>query len=135
VRAEPTPPPPQRFGLPRLDQVALTAFVEGDAAELLEHARGLAEALASTDSTGARRRTLARALSVCRCQMDLADAALGQALDRRDYAGMEALGKIMDRLTRRFRVLLEEHRLESAMSQPVQMVIGHAENVNVGGRR
>jgi hypothetical protein len=127
------PIPAARLALPMLDQVAVSSFVAGDVAAVIEHTRGLAQALASAEADSTRLRTVSRALSVCRSQMDLVDAALGQALGRSDYRAMGALGKVMDRLTRRLHMLIEEHRLETAKKAPVQMVIGHASKVTVRG--
>jgi hypothetical protein len=127
------PIPSARLALPMLDQVAVSSFVAGDVAAVIEHTRGLAQALASAEADSTRLRTISRALSVCRSQMDLVDAALGQALGRSDYRAMGALGKVMDRLTRRMHVLLQEHRAETAKKAPVQMLIGHAAKVTVRG--
>ena len=131
ARAEPSPPP--RLGLPALDQLALTAFTSGDAAPLVEYARGMAEALASNDGDATRRRTIARALAVTRSQMDLVDAAMGEALGRRDFEAVKALTKLADSMTRRLRMLLEEHRIELGPARPVQMFVAHADSVTVRG--
>src|SRR5437868_14400603 len=98
-------PPPPRLGLPQLDQLALTSFITGDATQLVEHARDLAGALAAPDGDTTRRRTIARVLSVTRSQMDLVDAAMGEALGRRDFEAVKALTKLADVQTRRFRML------------------------------
>jgi hypothetical protein len=118
-----------------LDQLALTSFTTGDAAQLLEHARDLAEALASKDGDTTRRRTIARALAVTRSQMDLIDAAVGEALGRRDLEAVKALTKLADSMTRRLSVLLEEHRIELGRDAPVQMFVAHADSVTVRGQR
>ena len=131
ARVEPSPPP--RFGLPALDQLALTSFATGDAAQLVEHARDLAEALASNNGDATRRRTIARALAVTRSQMDLLDATMGDALGRRDFEAVKALTKLADSMTRRFKVLLEEHRVELGRDKPVQMFVAHADTVTVRG--
>jgi hypothetical protein len=128
------PPPQPRLGLPPLDQVALTCFTAGDVAELVEHARGLAESLAGQDGDSTRRRTIARALAVSRSQMDLIDAAMGEALGRRDFEAVKALTKLADVQTRRFRMLLEEHRIELGRDKPV-MFVAHADTVTVRSGR
>jgi hypothetical protein len=131
AHAEPSPPP--RLGLPALDQLALTSFSTGDAAQLVEHARDLAGALAAPDGDTTRRRTIARVLAVTRSQMDLVDAAMGDALGRRDFEAVKALTKLADSMTRRFKVLLEEHRVELGRDKPVQMFVAHADTVTVRG--
>ena len=130
ARAEP------RLGLPTLDQLALTSFVTGDAAQLVvEHARSLAEALAGSDGDATRRRTIARSIAVTRSQMDLIDAAIGQALGRGDFEAVKVLTKLADSMTRRLRMLLEEHRIELLeRDRPVQMFVAHADTVKVGRR-
>ncbi len=129
MRAEPLP----RLGLPQLDQLALTSFVTGGTVNLVEHARDLASALASADGDTTRRRTIARALAVTRSQMDLVDAATGEALGRRDLEVVKALTKLADSMTRRFNTLLEEHRIELGRDKPVQMFVAHADTVTVRG--
>jgi hypothetical protein len=132
ARAEPSPLP--RLGLPALDQLALTAFTSGDsAAQLVDHARDLAGALAAPDGDTTRRRTIARALAITRSQLDLVDAAMGEALGRRDFEAVKALTKLADSLTRRFKMLLEEHRIELGRDKPVQMFVAHADSVTVRG--
>jgi hypothetical protein len=119
--------------LPQLDQLALTSFVTGGTVNLVEHARDLASALASADGDTTRRRTIARALAVTRSQMDLVDAATGEALGRRDLEVVKALTKLADSMTRRFNTLLEEHRIELGRDKPVQMFVAHADTVTVRG--
>lgn len=131
ARAEPSPPP--RFGLPALDQLALTSFATGDAAQLVEHARGLAESLAGPGGDGTRRRTISRSLSVSRSQMDLIDMAVGEALGRRDFEAVKSLTKLVDSMTRRLKMLLEEHRIELGRDKPMQMFVAHANTVTVRG--
>jgi hypothetical protein len=111
----------------------LTSFATTDAAQLVEHARGLAEALVGPDGDATRRRTIARALAVTRSQMDLLDAAMGEALGRRDFEAVKALTKLADSMTRRFKVLMEEHRVDLGREKPVQMFISHADTVSVRG--
>jgi hypothetical protein len=121
------------LGLPALDQLALTAFTAGDAAQIVDHARDLAGALASLDGDNTRRRTIARSLSVTRSQMDLIDAAVGEALGRRDFEAVKALTKLADSMTKRLKMLLEEHRIELGRDTPVQMFVAHADTVTVRG--
>lgn len=128
---EPSPPP--RLGLPALDQLALTSFASGGKVELVEHARDLAGALSSPDGDTTRRRTIARALAVTRSQMDLIDAAVGEAMGRRDFEAVKALTKLVDSMTRRFKALLEEHRVELGRDRPVQVLVAHADSVTVRG--
>lgn len=132
-RAEPSLPP--RLGLPALDQLALTSFATGDAAELVEHARGLAESLAGADGDGTRRRTIARSLALVRTEMDLVDAAVGAAMGRGDFKAMEALSKVAERLSRRMCALLDEHRRELGRDGPKAVMLIGAAQVNVQGGR
>jgi hypothetical protein len=131
ARVEPSPPP--RLGLPALDQLALTSFTTGDAAHLVEYARGMAEALASNNGDTTRRRTIARLLAVARSQVDLIDAAVGEAMGRRDFEAVKSLTKLADSMTRRLKMLLEEHRIELGRDRPVQMFVAHADSVTVRG--
>jgi hypothetical protein len=121
------------LGLPQLDQLALSSFITGGAVELVEHARDLAGSLAAPDGDTARRRTIARALAVTRSQMDLVDAAMGEAMGRRDFEAVKALTKLADSMTRRLRMLLDEHRIELGRDRPVQMFVAHADTVTVRG--
>ena len=130
ARAE---PPQPRLGLPQLDQLALSSFVTGGAVELVEHARDLAGSLAAPDGDTTRRRTIARAMAVTRSQMDLIDAAMGEALGRRDFDAVKALTKLADVQTRRLKMLLDEHRIELGRDRPVQMFVAHADTVTVRG--
>jgi hypothetical protein len=116
-----------------LDLLALTSFTTGNAAQLVEHARGLAEALAGAEGDATRQRTIARVLAITRSQMDLIDAAMGEALGRRDLEVVKALTKLADSMTRRFKTLLEEHRIELGRDKPVQMFVAHADTVTVRG--
>jgi hypothetical protein len=121
------------LGLPQLDQLALSSFVTGGAVELVEHARDLAGSLAAPDGDTTRRRTIARAMAVTRSQMDLIDAAMGEALGRRDFDAVKALTKLADVQTRRLKMLLDEHRIELGRDRPVQMFVAHADTVTVRG--
>jgi hypothetical protein len=125
--------PQSRLGLPALDLLALTSFTTGNAAQLVEHARGLAEALAGAEGDATRKRTIARVLAITRSQMDLIDAAMGEALGRRDLEVVKALTKLADSMTRRLKTLLEEHRIELGRDKPVQMFVAHADTVTVRG--
>jgi hypothetical protein len=128
-------PQQPRLGLPQLDQLALTSFVTGDAAELVEHARGLAESLAGADGDGTRRRTIARNLALVRTEMDLVDAAVGAAMGRGDFKAMEVLSKVAERLSRRMCALLDEHRRELGRDGPKAVMLIGAAQVNVQGGR
>jgi hypothetical protein len=66
--------------------------------------------------------------------MDCIDAAAGEALGRRDFEAVRALTKLADSMTRRFKMLLEEHRIELGRDKLVQMFVAHADSVNVGRR-
>lgn len=94
----------------------------------------MAEALGGPDGDDTRRRTIARALAITRTQMDLIDAAIGQALGQRDLEAVKVLTKLADSMTRRLRMLLDEHRIELGRDRPVQMFAAHANTVKVGGR-
>lgn len=123
-----------RLGLPGIDQLALTSFVIGDAEQLVGHARGLAEALAGPDGDATRQRTIARSLAITRSQMDLVDAAIGAAMGRGDFGAVKVLTNLADSMTRRLKMLLDEHRIELGRDRPVQMFVAHADTVKVGSR-
>lgn len=65
--------------------------------------------------------------------MDLIDMAMGEALGRRDFEAVKSLTKLVDSMTRRLKMLLEEHRIELGRDQPVQMFVAHANTVTVRG--
>jgi hypothetical protein len=65
--------------------------------------------------------------------MDLIDAAIGEALGRRDFEAVKTLTKLADSITRRFMALVEEHRIELGRDKPVQMFVAHADTVTVRG--
>jgi len=67
--------------------------------------------------------------------MDLIDAAVGEAMGRRDFEAVKALTKLADVQTRRLKMLLEEHRIELGRDRPVQMFVAHADTVTVCGGR
>jgi hypothetical protein len=95
--AAPSRAPEQRLGLTWLDKQAATALVDGDAtelAELVELARGCAEALAGEDANGARRRLLAREIAMAKATLDLLTASIGD----RVRAGDERGALLADRL-------------------------------------
>lgn len=112
----------------------MASFVSAGHQEVVEQARALAAALASSEGDAVRERTIARALGVARVQMDLVDATLGEALGCGDFAAVRSLTKLADALTRRVRMLLEEHRAERQRDRPVQLLVAHADQVHLGGR-
>lgn len=65
--------------------------------------------------------------------MDLIDMAVGEALGRRDFEAVKSLTKLVDSMTRRLKILLEEHRIELGRDKPVQMFVAHANTVTVRG--
>jgi hypothetical protein len=131
-RSSAAPPRPPRIGFSEFDQRAITALTSGDPNALLEHARGLAEALTGADASGCRRRTISRALAICRSQEEALEAILGEALGRRDFAAVAAIDKLLARLTKRLEMLLREHRLETQQQRPAVVVGINANTVNLG---
>lgn len=65
--------------------------------------------------------------------MDLIDMAVGEALGRRDFEAVKSLTKLVDSMTRRLKMLLEEHRIELGRDKPMQMFVAHANTVTVRG--
>ncbi len=65
--------------------------------------------------------------------MDLIDMAVGEALGRRDFEAVKSLTRLVDSMTRRLKMLLEEHRIELGRDKPVQMFVAHANTVTVRG--
>lgn len=56
-------------------------------------------------------------------------------MGRGDFEAVKVLTKLEDSMTRRLRVLLDEHRIELLeRDRPVQMFVAHADTVKVGGR-
>ena len=55
-------------------------------------------------------------------------------MGRRDLQAVKVLTKLADSMTRRFKMLLEEHRIELGRDAPVQMFVAHADTVTVGQR-
>lgn len=130
--------PPQPVQLGTLGSRVLAGLVAGDARDLLAEYRGFAEALADPETGDRTRRVdVSRAIAVARAEQGTMDVLLAQALSCRDFEAAEAIGKQLDRLTRRIDSLLSHHRAEFAPRRPV--VVVKAENANVlavsGGSR
>ena len=101
VRITPTPAPlppreafpPSRLAFSTADAAATltftkVAFPPTNAAEAVEHARQLAQALASPqDGESCRTRTLARRIAITKAQAEHLDVLLGKAVAQRDFAG------------------------------------------------
>lgn len=128
---EPREPP--RLALAALDKLALERLVTGDATVAIEHARGLAEALAGPGHDEVRLRTLSRAIALARTQQSLLDALLLERLAQRDVVGVELVEKVLRGVSCRLVKLLDAHRLESAQQRRVAVVVAHADQVNVEG--
>jgi hypothetical protein len=115
--------PAQRLGLSWLDEQNATAFTSNSAKQLLEEIRARAEALAGPGGSPARRRTLAKALAICNSQISILQTIQGSALLAQKFKAAEQLDRMLERLTRRFAVLLEAHRHEYT-DRPVVQVVG-----------
>jgi hypothetical protein len=133
--ATPSRAPGQRLGLSWLDRQATTALVEGDAtdlAELVELARGCAEALAGEDANGARRRLLAREIAMAKATLDLLTASIGDRVRAGDGRGALLADRLATSATRRLAILAAEHRATCASEKRQAIVaIGHADVVHV----
>jgi hypothetical protein len=46
---------------------------------------------------------------------------------------VRVLTKLADSMSRRFEMLLEEHRIELGRDKPVQLLVAHADTVTVRG--
>lgn len=125
------PPEPPRLALSALDKLALERLVTGDATVAIEHARGLADALAGPGHDEVRLRTLSRSIAVARTQQALLDALLLEQLAKRDVLGVELVDKVLRGVSCRLVKMLEAHRLESAQQRRVAVVVAHADEVNV----
>ena len=133
--ATPSRAPGQRLGLSWLDKQATTALVEGDAtelAELVELARGCAEALAGEDANGARRRLLAREIATAKIALDLLTSSIGDRVRAGDERGALLADRLATSAARRLAILAAEHRATCATEKRQAVVaIGHADVVHV----
>ena len=127
--------PPQRLGLSWLDKQATTALVEGDAtelAELVELARGCAEALAGEDANGARRRLLSREIAIAKATLDVLTSSIGDRVRAGDERGALLADRLATSAARRLAILAAEHRATCAAEKRQAVVaIGHADVVHV----
>jgi len=127
--------PGQRLGLSLLDKQATTALVEGDAtdlAELVELARGCAEALAGEDPNGAQRRLLAREIAIAKVTLDLRTSSIGDRIRAGDERGALLADRLATSAARRLAILAAEHRATCvAEKRQAVVAIGHAEHVTV----
>lgn len=122
-----------RVGLSALDRAATTAFASGDARELVEEARALAEALCGTDADAARTRMLARAMAACRTQQRVLEVILGERVAKRDEEGALLVSKVLDGVVRRLATLSKAAASEAALRQRPSVFVGRADVVNVAG--
>ena len=130
----PQTPARPRVGLGPIDQLALKALVSDNPETAIEHARGLADALAGPDSAGARLRTLARAIAATETQRALLETVLMQRLAKRDGEGVEMIDRVLRSLTVRTARLIEAHRAESqGQHRAVTVAVGHADSVTITG--
>jgi hypothetical protein len=127
--------PAQRLGLSPYDELAATALVMGDGkAELVEHVRQRADALAGPDRDSVRLRVIARALSIAAESMNLLQSLLGARLAKGDLKGVELMEKTLARVEKRLDLLLTQHREESHQGQkPLSVHVGHVDALTVRG--
>lgn len=116
----PSEPPTPSLALSGLDVMGLQAFFgNGDAnamADLVEHARGLAEGLAGPSRNDVRIRTLARATAITRIHMSALEKLLGDRLAAHDFVGAKAVERHLKGATDRLVRLLEQHRADSRVA-------------------
>jgi hypothetical protein len=133
--AIPSRAPGQRLGLSWLDRQATTALVESDAtelAELVELARGCAEALAGEDANGARRRLLSREIAIAKTTLDLLTSSIGDRVRVGDERGALLADRLATSAARRLAILAAEHRATCVGEKRQAVVaIGHADVVLV----
>lgn len=109
---------------------SVRTLVGGDPADLIAEYRGFAEALAdAARGDGTRRADICRGLACARALQGVLDVLIGEALSRRDFEAVAALGKQAERITRRIDSLLTQHRAELSPRRPV--VVVKAESANV----
>lgn len=127
--------PGQRLGLSWLDRQAITSLVEGDVsdlAELVELARGCAEALAGEDANGARRRLLSREIAIAKTTLDLLTSSIGDRVRTGDERGALLADRLATSAARRLAILAAEHRATCvAEKRQAVVAIGHADVVHV----
>lgn len=127
--------PPRRLGLSWLDKQAITALIEGDPSdlsELVELARGCAEALAGDDANAARRRLLAREIAIAKATLDVLTASIGDRVRAGDERGALLADRLATSAARRLAILAAEHRATCAAEKWQAVVaIGHADVVHV----
>lgn len=94
-----------------LDDIALSSFLTGDPAPLVEHIRGMAEALTlGNDRAGARQRLIARALASEQVVHRLLQRLLGVHATKGDAQGVLAIEKALTGSVKRMTALAEQHR-------------------------
>jgi hypothetical protein len=82
----------------------------------------------------ARIRLAARMITVARVQLQTTELALADAVARRDEQAVAMLTRVLDGMSKRLRVWLDEHRLSCTSGQrSVQVAIGTAEGVTILG--
>jgi hypothetical protein len=126
--------PPRRLGLSWLDKQATTALVDDatELAELVELARGCAEALAGEDANGARRRLLSREIAIAKTTLGILTTAIGNRVRAGDERGALLADRLATSAARRLAILAAEHRAACAAERRQAVVaIGHADVVHV----
>lgn len=121
------------FALTTFDILSATAFVSGDTSKVVEHVRGMAEALCSPARDEVRLRTIARVLATQRARQQLLEALLGKALAARDHDGVELIERILKPVVANVLALLQEHRIETGLGRRSVVLVNHADNVSVRG--
>lgn len=105
--------PPTRLGFSKADAAATLTFTKTQvpptsAAEVVEHARSLAEALAGPDGISSRQRTLARRIAIVKTQAEHLDVLLGRAAAQRDFVAARELNHLLNGATKRLCSLIEQ---------------------------
>lgn len=130
VQAPHSPVPKVQFG--PLEVRALEQIVSGDASAAIEHARGLAEALAGSDRDGVRLRLLSKALAQERALQALLESVLAEQVARGSLRGIHAVNEALRGCVARLERLAVAHRQESLSGQRTPVVmIGHADSVDI----
>jgi hypothetical protein len=126
-------PSAKRLALTGFDVLAATAFAGGDTSDLVEHVRGLAEALCGPERDEVRLRTISRALATERAHQQLLETMLGNAVAKRDHEAVDLIERVLKSVTARVVALMQEHRIECGLGRRNVLVVGHADSVTVQG--
>jgi hypothetical protein len=109
------------LSLSQMEEKAATGLVTGDVDAMRQYAQAQASAYASGDGD-VRRRGLARAAAVQEAQMQVLSASLAAAVARRDERAVVLLDRTLTSATNRYRGLLEQLRIEFAVTRRIVAV-------------